>query len=449
MQAGVCETGAGGMKVLVIGGGGREHAIVWALRRSSKVHEIVCAPGNAGIAGLARCVALAVGELDDIVCLTETEKPDLTVIGPELPLALGAVDELIRRGFRVFGPTKEAARLETSKGFAKAFMQRHGIPTAAYVRCTSVEEVRTALPGFKLPVVVKADGLAAGKGVVICTTHAEAEKTAERMFSGELLGSPEADLVLEEFLRGDELSFFAVCDGQHAISLAAAQDHKRVGEGDTGPNTGGMGAYTLDGLLSPAMEEWLLKNVAQRVVDNMAAEGNSFRGILFCGIMMTPQSDGTVQPMVLEFNTRFGDPETQAILVRLETDLVDIFDAAIDGTADRLAIRMRPGASACVIAASGGYPGKYASGLAITGLEAEPAPGTVVFHSGTAAKDGVVKTAGGRVLAVTASCDTEADGVSALRAALGKAYAALEKISFDGMQYRRDIGWRALAKQEG
>jgi phosphoribosylamine--glycine ligase len=432
------------MKVLVIGGGGREHAIVWALRRSPKVKDVVCAPGNAGIAEIARCVPVNVGEVAEVVRIAEDERPDLTVIGPELPLSVGVVDELARRGFRVFGPTQAAARLETSKAFAKAFMKRHGIPTAAYARCTSIEQVRDALPGFNLPVVVKADGLAAGKGVVICPTHAEAEQIAAEMFSGALLGNVERELVLEEFLQGEELSFFAVCDGRHAIALAAAQDHKRIGDGDTGPNTGGMGAYTADGLLTPEMRELLLNNVAQRVVDAMAAEGTPFKGILFCGIMMVPQADGTVSPMVLEFNTRFGDPETQAILVRLETDLVDIFEAAIDGTADGLEIRMRPGASACVIAASGGYPGKYASGLPIAGLDSTPDRDTVVFHSGTASKNGVIVTAGGRVLAVTSAAEAQSGGASALQVALKKAYDALGSISFEGMQYRRDIGWRAL-----
>ena len=432
------------MKVLVIGGGGREHAIVWALRRSPKVKDVVCAPGNAGIAEIARCVPANVSEASDLLRIAEEERPDLTVIGPEVPLSVGVVDELTRRGFRTFGPTQAAARLETSKAFAKAFMERHGIPTAAYARCTSLDEVRRALPNFKEAVVVKADGLAAGKGVVICADHGEAEHAAAEIFSGALLGTAESEVVLEEFLEGEELSFFAVCDGKTAVALAAAQDHKRVGDGDTGPNTGGMGAYTADGLLSAERREWLLRNVAQTVVDGMAAEGTPFRGILFCGMMMVPQADGSVLPMVLEFNTRFGDPETQAILVRLETDILEIFETAIDGTADRLQIRMRPGASACVIAASGGYPGKYSSGLVIRGLEAAREPNTVVFHSGTAKKDGGIITAGGRVLAVTSAAGAEEGGRSALEVALGKAYDSLRRISFDGMQYRRDIGWRAL-----
>jgi phosphoribosylamine--glycine ligase len=451
-----CEGERFAMKVLVIGGGGREHAIVWALGRSARVTEIVCAPGNAGIALSAssngapvRCVPVDVGNLAAMVAVAQAEHPDLTVIGPELPLSLGIVDELQRLGFRVFGPTKAAAQLETSKSFAKEFMQRHAIPTAAHAVCTSLGEVRQELARFSVPIVVKADGLAAGKGVVICQTHRQAEEAAAQMFSGALLGSAETYVVIEEFLDGEEVSFFALCDGRHAVALAAAQDHKRVGDGDTGPNTGGMGAYTGDGLLSAPMEQWLLKNVAQVVVDEMALEGAPFQGILFCGMMMVPprrdQPDGTTLPMVLEFNTRFGDPETQAILVRLETDIVDIFEAAIDGAANRLDIRMKPGASVCVIAASGGYPGKYPSGLPISGLDSVHGPDTVVFHSGTALKDGRIVTAGGRVLGVTAASGPDAaQATSGLKDALGKAYAALGGISFQGMQYRRDIGWRAL-----
>jgi phosphoribosylamine---glycine ligase len=450
------------MKVLVIGGGGREHAICWALGRSTRVTEVVCAPGNAGIAETpmqngapVRCVAVNLGDLAAMVAVVEAERPELTVVGPELPLSLGVVDELEGRGFRVFGPTQAAARLETSKSFAKEFMQRHEIPTAAHALCTTLEEVREELPRFAVPVVVKADGLAAGKGVVICQTHRQAEQAAAEMFSGALLGVEETEVVIEEFLDGEEVSFFALCDGKHAVALAAAQDHKRVGEGDTGPNTGGMGAYTGDGLLSAEMEQWLMKNVAQRVVDEMALEGSPFQGILFCGMMMVLRRDGTTQPMVLEFNTRFGDPETQAILVRLETDIVDLFEAAVDGTANELEIQMRPGASVCVIAASGGYPGKYVSDLPIVGLDSVGDPDVVVFHSGTAGKDGKIVTAGGRVLGVTAVSRATAiapgtasgpgsKGGSALWDALGKAYGALRGISFEGMQFRGDIGWRAL-----
>ena len=425
------------MKVLVIGGGGREHALVWALRKSPQVTEVLCAPGNGGIAQLARCIPVDPRNLHEMVNIVAIEQPALTVIGPELPLSVGLVDELTKRGFRVFGPTQAAAMLETSKAFAKKFMQRHEIPTAAYALCVTLEEVHEELRRFTMPVVVKASGLAAGKGVVICQTHLQAEEAAAQMFSGVLLGTAETEVVLEEFLTGEELSFFALCDGTHAIEIASAQDHKRVGEGDTGLNTGGMGAYSTDGIATPAMRQWLLRNIAQKTVDGMKSEGEPFKGVLFCGIMMTPRG-----PMVLEFNTRFGDPETEAILLRLETDLVDLVNASIDGTANQLTIRMRPGASVCIIAASGGYPGKYTSGKPITGLPsiASQSGELVVFHSGTAIKDGQIVTAGGRVLAISAVA-------SNLQTALDKAYAELAKISFEGMQFRRDIGHRALRQE--
>ena len=423
------------MKVLVIGGGGREHALVWALRKSDQVTEVLCAPGNGGIAQLARCIPVDPGNLHEMVNIVAIEQPALTVVGPELPLSVGLVDELTKRGFRVFGPTQAAAQLETSKAFAKEFMQRHDIPTAAHALCTTLEEVREEVTRFTVPVVVKASGLAAGKGVVICNTHLEAEEAAAQMFSGTLLGTSETEIVLEEFLTGEEISFFALCDGTHAIEIASAQDHKRVGEDDTGPNTGGMGAYSTDGIATPAMRQWLLHNVAQKVVDGMRSEGDPFKGVLFCGVMMTPRG-----PMVLEFNTRFGDPETEAILLRLETDIVDLFNASVDSTANQLTIRMRPGASVCVIAASGGYPGKYTSGKPIHGLSDPSTEDVVVFHAGTAIKDGRIVTAGGRVLAISAVAPD-------LKTALGMAYTELAKISFDGMQFRRDIGHRALRSE--
>ena len=421
------------MKVLVIGGGGREHAIIWALKRSPAVTEIVAAPGNGGIAALGRCAPVDVSNLHSMVDLVAIEQPALTIVGPEVPLALGLVDELEKRKLRVFGPTKDAAQLESSKAFAKAFMQRHSIPTAEHALCTTLDEIREQLPRFSVPVVVKASGLAAGKGVVICNTHLEAETTAAQMFSGVLLGAPETEVVLEEFLTGEEVSFFALCDGKRAIPIAAAQDHKRVGEGDTGPNTGGMGAYSTDGLLTPAMRQWVTHNIAQKTVEGMASEGTPFKGILFIGLMMSPRG-----PMVLEFNTRWGDPETEAIVLRLETDILDLFNASIDGAAETLVVRLKPGASATVIAASGGYPGKYASGKPITGLDANAADEEVViFHAGTAIKDNQLVTAGGRVLAVTAAADD-------LQTALDRIYDRMQKISFEDMQYRRDIGHRAL-----
>ena len=416
------------MKILVIGAGGREHALLWALRGAG---ELVCAPGNGGIAALARCEAVDVSDVTAMTALVEREQPGLVVIGPEVPLAEGIVDALQVFGVKVFGPTRAAAQLEASKGFAKEFMQRWEIPTAAYAVCRSANEVTDALRGFAQDVVVKADGLAAGKGVVMCASHEEAVHAAEEMFDGALLGVSVESVVVEEMLTGPEVSFFSICDEKTAQTLVFAQDHKRVGEGDTGPNTGGMGAYSTDELVTEEMAEWLRVNVAQRVVDGMAAEGMPFQGVLFTGLMMTPNG-----PKVLEFNTRFGDPETEAMVLRLETPLIEILEAATEGRVGELEIRLKAGASACVIAASGGYPGKYQSGKEISGLE-EVSSGVEVFHAGTAVRCSDVVTAGGRVLAVSAAGED-------LREALDKVYGALERISFEGMQFRRDIGWRAL-----
>jgi len=417
------------MKVLVIGGGGREHAICWALKRSPRVTELVCAPGNAGIAAIAECLPVQQDNLAGMLRLTESIAPDLVIIGPEVPLAEGIVDALNERGVRVFGPTKAAAQLESSKAFTKAFLERHNIPTARYTTVHSLEEAREALPKFSLPVVLKADGLAAGKGVVIATTHAEADGAMEELLP--MNGS----VVIEEFLEGDELSFFALCDGEYAVAIAAAQDHKRIGEGDTGPNTGGMGAYSTDELLPEERRLWLMEHVAQATVNGMKAEGNPFRGILFCGIMLTPNG-----PKVLEFNTRWGDPETEAILLRLENDFLDLVNASIDGTANTLNIKMKPGAAISVILASAGYPASAQKGIRIDGLNAALPAGVQVFHAGTATNaNGEVVTAGGRVLAIAAEAEN-------LRRAAGKAYEAAADISFAGMQMRRDIGWRALAR---
>jgi phosphoribosylamine--glycine ligase len=421
------------MKVLVIGGGGREHALCAAIRRSSRVSELVCAPGNGGIAAIARCTPVNQKSLDDLLRVVEAENPDLTVIGPELPLSLGLVDQLHQRSLAVFGPTQEAALLETSKAHAKRFMQRHGIPTANYAVCESRQEAQAALEMFKLPVVIKADGLAAGKGVLICETKAQAEQAIADLFSGELLGSAERSIVVEEHLSGDELSFLVLSDGKHAAPLVPAQDHKRIGEGDTGPNTGGMGVYTTDTMLDPKMSEWILHHIAQKTIDGMAAEETPFVGVLYCGIMMTATG-----PMVLEYNARFGDPETQAILPRMESDLVEGLQACVEGRLSETEFRWKSGASACIVAASQGYPGSYETGRIITGLEtAAQIPNVEIFHAGTTFENGQYRTGGGRVLGVTAT------GPS-LREALASAYAAIDRIHFEGMVYRRDIGHRAL-----
>jgi len=423
------------MKVLILGSGGREHALAWAVKRSSRVTEVVCAPGNGGIAQVARCVPVDLKDVDAVVRLAEEERPDLTIVGPELPLSLGVVDAFREHGFRVFGLMREVAQLESSKAFAKQFMKRYQIPTANYAVCTSVKEVEASLKHFHPPMVVKADGLAAGKGVIICPTRHFAVESAQGLFSGALLGSTEKQIVIEEFLEGEELSFLCLSDGKHVTPLVPAQDHKRIGEGDTGPNTGGMGVYSTSQMLEPTMTDWILHHIAEPTVRGMAEENTPFTGVLYCGLMMTAKG-----PQVLEYNARFGDPETQAILVRLESDLVDALEAAIDGRLSETALRWASGASACVIASSSGYPGSYKTGLPISGLgAAAQIPGVEVFHSGTAEDGGQIVTNGGRVLGVTAAGDS-------LEQALGRAYDAMAQIKFDGIYYRRDIGHRALRK---
>lgn len=421
------------MKVLVIGSGGREHALAWAIRKSRRVDEVVCAPGNGGIQSVARCVAASQKDLDDLLRVVAAEKPDLTVVGPELPLSFGLVDELQRRSIPVFGPTRAAAMLETSKAFAKRFLQRHNIPTANYAICSSEHEAQASIDLFHAPLVVKADGLAAGKGVLICQSKREALDAVAGLFSGRLLGTAEHSVVIEEFLTGEEISFLLLSDGKHVVPLVPAQDHKRIGEGDTGPNTGGMGVYSTDGMVDAKMAEWIVHHIAQPTIDGMAAEDTPFAGVLYLGLMMTAKG-----PMVLEFNARFGDPETQAILVRLESDLVEGLEACVEGRLSETEFRWRPGASACVIASSEGYPGSYTTGRRITGLDrAAELPGVEVFHSGTALVEGEYLTTGGRVLGATAVGED-------LTQALGRAYEALDRIRFEGMYYRRDIGHRAL-----
>jgi phosphoribosylamine---glycine ligase len=423
------------MKVLIIGSGGREHALAWAVKRSAKVTEVVCAPGNGGIAEIARCVPADLKDLDSMVRVALEEQPGLTIVGPELPLSLGIVDALKQQGLRVFGPTRAAAQLESSKGFAKHFLQRHSIPTANYAVCATAEELENAVEFFHPPIVVKADGLAAGKGVLICQSRRTAVEAAQGLFTGSLLGEAERQVVIEEFLEGDEISFLCLSDGVHVAPLAPAQDHKRIGEGDTGPNTGGMGVYSTDTLLEPGMSEWILQHIAKPAVEGMAKEGTPFAGVLYCGLMMTARG-----PQVLEFNARFGDPETQAILLRLESDLVEALEACIDGRLDQIEMRWSQGASACVVASSAGYPGKYETGFPIYGLSAAARiPGVQVFHSGSARVGDHLVTNGGRVLGVTAVA-------ASLQEALDRAYQAMAEIQFEGMYFRRDIGHRALKR---
>jgi phosphoribosylamine--glycine ligase len=423
------------MKILVIGSGGREHALVWKLRQSPRVTRLYCAPGNAGIAEEAECLALDIKSLDSMVELANRIQPDLTIVGPELPLMLGVVDEFTRRGWRTFGPTSAAAQLETSKSFAKEFLQRHHIPTAHYAICDSPEQVRDALPHFHTPIVVKADGLAAGKGVVIAKSKDEASTVANEMLSGRMLGEAGARVVLEEFLKGDELSFLVVSDGERVAPLVAAQDHKRVGDGDTGPNTGGMGAYTTRDIVDEKMRDWLVAHIARPVVAGMKAEGSEYKGVLYCGLMMTARG-----PMVLEFNCRFGDPETQPILMRLESDLLEAMQASIDGRTSDGDFKWSSDAAVCVVIASGGYPGSHEVGKKIDGLEeAANLDAVKIFHAGTSKRGESFYTSGGRVLGVTARA-------AELQTAVEHAYEACARISFEGAQYRKDIAARALKK---
>ncbi len=421
------------MRILVIGNGGREHALVWKLRQSARVSEMFCVPGNGGICEEATCLPGDPKNIEGLLNLAHQLQPDLTVVGPELPLSLGIVDEFRLRGLPVFGPTQAAAQLESSKSFAKEFMQRHQIPTAHYAVCSSEEDLRKSLGLFSTPIVVKADGLAAGKGVIIAASKEEAANAGAELFSGKLLGTPSERVVLEEFLEGEELSFLVFSDGERVVPLAASQDHKRVGEGDTGANTGGMGAYSSENLIDPGMVDWLLNHIARPVVAGMKLEGAEYRGVLYCGLMMTARG-----PMVLEFNCRFGDPETQAVLMRLDSDLVDALEASIEGRLSDGIFKWSSDASCCVVMASGGYPGSFVAGKKISGLEqAAQSKHVKVFHAGTSKRDDGVYTSGGRVLGVTARAPNLTD-------ALAKAYEAVDRIDFEGMQYRKDIGARAL-----
>jgi phosphoribosylamine--glycine ligase len=384
---------------------------------------------------LARCIPASQKDVDDLLRVTAAESPDLVVVGPELPLSLGLVDELQRRSIPVFGPTQKAALLESSKAFAKRFMQRHQIPTAAYAVANSEQQALESLELFHLPVVIKADGLASGKGVIMCESRREATEAISSLLGGKLLGGVQSSIVIEEFLTGEEISFLTLTDGKHVVPLVPAQDHKRIGEGDKGPNTGGMGAYTADGMVDDQMRDWILHHIAQPAVSGMAAEESPFVGVLYIGLMMTARG-----PMVLEFNARFGDPETQAILTRMDSDLLATLEACVEGRLSGIELRWKPGASACVIAASSGYPGSYVTGRPINGLEeAARIPGVEIFHSGTALVEGHYVTEGGRVLGVTAAADT-------LDQSLSLVYQALGRIQFEGMYYRRDIGRRSLKR---
>jgi phosphoribosylamine--glycine ligase len=420
------------MKILVIGGGGREHALVWKLRQSPRVTALYCAPGNAGIAQDATCVPLKISDHSALIAFAETEKIDLTVVGPDDALAAGLVDAFQARGLRIFGPTQAAARLESSKVFAKAFMERHGIPTARSRSFEDSAEAHRYCQQLNYPLVVKADGLALGKGVIIAQSPWSAAMAIYEIMERRKFGEAGRRVVVEEFLEGEECSIHALVDGRSYLLFPGAQDHKRAYDQDQGPNTGGMGTFSPpDRLLTPELEKQIRHEVLDRFIAGLKADGIDYRGMLFPGLMIT--TDG---PKVLEFNCRFGDPETQVLLTRLEGDLLPLLEATLSGQLEATQARWKPQPAVCVVMASGGYPGDYATGKTIEGLDAVQ-DGVTVFHAGTRRSDGAVQTAGGRVLGVTALGED-------LPAARARAYEGVDRIHFEGAQFRRDIAAKGL-----
>lgn len=423
------------MKVLVVGGGGREHALVWKIAQSPLVTQVFCAPGNPGTAQLAANVPIKADEIDKLLGFAKSEGIDLTVVGPEQPLSLGIVDLFQEYGLKIFGPSRAAARIEASKAFSKDLMKKYGIPTAAYEVFTEVEPALAFIKQTGAPIVVKADGLAAGKGVVVAQTVEEANAAVREMLSGNAFGAAGSRVVIEEFLEGEEASFLAITDGKEVIPLASAQDHKAIFDGDKGPNTGGMGAYSPAPVVTPAVHAAALEQVVQRAVDGMAKEGCPYRGILYAGLMVKDS-----QVKTLEFNARFGDPECQPLLMRMKSDLVPLLLAVAEGSLAGCSIEWHDQAAVCVVMAAEGYPGEVAKGDIITGLaDAESLADVTVFHAGTAEKEGAIVTAGGRVLGVTALGNTVASAIE-------RAYQGVSKISWRGMQFRRDIGHKALVR---
>lgn len=419
------------MKVLVVGSGGREHALCWKIAQRPDT-EVYVAPGNIGMVDVATLVNIKVDDIAGLVDFAKAEGIDLTVVGPELPLTLGIVDAFQEAGLACFGPNKAAAKLEGSKAFSKELMKKYGIPTAAFDTFTDVDKAKAFVDEIGVPCVVKADGLAAGKGVIICMTREEADKAIEDMLTDHAFGDASATIVIEEYMVGPEVSVLAFADGKSVLPMVSAQDHKRIFDGDKGPNTGGMGAYSPAPVYTEALSTEVNKTIIEPTIAAMAAEGTPFTGILYTGLMLTEKG-----PRVLEYNVRFGDPETQPIMVRMKSDIVELFQACVDGKLDEAALEWHDEAAVCVIMASGGYPASSEKGVPIHGLDDIAAEEAIVFHSGTAEKDGEIVTNGGRVLGVTAKDAT-------IKGAIDKAYAAVEKINFDHMQFRRDIGARAL-----
>jgi phosphoribosylamine--glycine ligase len=425
------------MNVLIIGSGGREHALAWKVAQSDRVERVFVAPGNAGTAAEAGVenAAIDVMNFAALADFAQGNAVELTIVGPEAPLVEGIVDYFEGRGLRCFGPRRGAAQLEGSKAFTKDFLARHHIPTGAYANFTELEPALAYLRQQGAPIVVKADGLAAGKGVIVAQTLAEAEAAVTDMLSGNAFGDAGCRVVIEEFLEGEEASFIVMVDGANVLPMATSQDHKRIGEGDTGPNTGGMGAYSPAPVVDAAVFDRVMTRVILPTVRGMADEGNDYTGFLYAGLMISPAGE----PRVIEYNCRFGDPETQPIMVRLQSDLVGLCDAALAGTLDSAEADWDPRCAIGVVLAAGGYPGSYSKGTVIHGLDAIQADNIKVFHAGTANADGQVVTSGGRVLCVTALGDD-------IAAAQRDCYLAADKISWDGMTLRRDIGWRAIAR---
>ncbi|MBL8491091.1 MAG: phosphoribosylamine--glycine ligase [Rhodocyclaceae bacterium] len=422
------------MKLLVIGSGGREHALAWRLAQSPGLQKVFVAPGNAGTAREHELENVPLTDIAALVEFARAEKVHFTLVGPEAPLAAGIVDAFRDAGLRIFGPTKAAAQLESSKDFAKRFMARHDIPTAAFETFSDASKAHAYVDANGAPIVIKADGLAAGKGVVVAMDLAEAHAAIDMMLVDNRMGDAGARVVIEEFLEGEEASFIVMADGHHALPLATSQDHKRLGDGDAGPNTGGMGAYSPAPVVTPDVHAQVMRKVIMPTINGMAKDGITFTGFLYAGLMIKP--DGTVK--VLEFNCRMGDPETQPIMMRLKSDFREIVDAAIDARLDKVEAEWDRRVALGVVMAAGGYPDQPRRGDTVHGLERDPEDGHV-FHAGTAEADGQVVTAGGRVLCVTALGDT-------VRLAQKRAYELLEPIRFDGMQHRGDIGYRAIRR---
>lgn len=425
------------MRILIIGSGGREHALAWKLSQSPKVEKMYCIPGNPGISALAECVALPIDNNEGLAAFAQAQHIDLTVVGPEVPLANGIVDVFTAKGLRIFGPTQKAAQIESSKAFAKELMKKYNIPTAGFEVFTDAKKAKEYIKEQGAPIVVKADGLAAGKGVIVAMSEKEALEAVDSIMCDQAFGQAGAQVVIEEFLTGEEASLLAFTDGKTIVPMIAAQDHKRVYDGDEGPNTGGMGAYAPAPVITEDVRQKVLKEILEPVIQAMEKEGCPYSGCLYLGLIMTEKG-----PKVIEFNARFGDPETQVVLPLLDSDLVTVMEACIDKNLEETPVVWKKEAAVCVVLAAGGYPGKYRTGDVISGLEEAHSVGVQVFHAGTAKQDEQIVTNGGRVLGVTAAADS-------IMAALEVVYNGITKIQFADMHYRKDIAYKAKNRVSG